>query len=258
MVEKSISSRKALEVYETRLCPVRTVFEQESTLVTKLLAPDIEPDALELFLIYFCGLGVAMTEPVEGWIRRAGVGCQEMGLDELGKALCTHARHEADHHLMLIEDTRSLVDRWNERHQTQVNADEILAHPMTEGVLSYRELHEKVIADGRPFCQIAIEYEIEKMSAGYGCRWLDQIARVLGPETLATQTFVQEHVELDVGHSKFNLFQLGKLLEIHPEYAEALADTGSAALLAYDSFLADCVNLARMRLDVGRTPVSCA
>jgi hypothetical protein len=234
------------------------LFEQKSTLVTKILTPDIEPDVLELFLIYFSGLGVAMTEPVEGWIRRAGVGCQEMGLDELGKSLCTHARHEADHHLMLIADTRSLVYRWNERHQAPVNADEILGRPMTEGVLSYRELHEKVIADGRPFCQIAIEYEIEKMSAEYGRRWLDQIARVLGPEILATQTFVREHVELDVGHTKFNQFQLGKLLAIHPEYAGALADAGAAALRAYDSFLDDCLSLARMRLNIGRTLVSCA
>ncbi|MCI0392771.1 MAG: hypothetical protein MOB07_28905 [Acidobacteria bacterium] len=255
MVAKSISYREALEIYETRLCPVRTLFEQESTLVTQILTPHIEPDVLELFLIYFCGLGVAMTEPVEGWIRRAGVACQEMGLNELGKSLYTHASHEANHHLMLIEDTRSLVDRWNERHQAPVNADEILAHPVTEGVLCYRELHEKVIADGRPFCQIAIEYEIEKMSAEYGPRWLDQIARVLGPETLATQTFVLEHVELDVGHTKFNQFQLGKLLAIHPEYAEDLADTGAAALRAYDSFLDDCLNLARMRLSAGRTLV---
>src|SRR5262245_5266884 len=117
MVVKSISSRKALEIYETRLCPVRTLFDQESALVTQILAPRIEPDVLELFLIYFSGLGVAMTEPVEGWIRRAGAACQEMGLDELGRSLITHASHEANHHLMLIEDTRSLVDRWNERHQ---------------------------------------------------------------------------------------------------------------------------------------------
>ncbi|MGH9766569.1 MAG: hypothetical protein ACREAB_03970 [Blastocatellia bacterium] len=147
---------------------MRTHFERESTLVTQILAPHIEPDVLELFLIYFSGLSVGMTEPVEGWIRRAGVACQEMGLDELGKSLITHASHEANHHLMLIEDTRSLVDRWNERHQAPVNADEILGRPATEGILCYRELHEKVIADGRPFCQIAIEYEIEKMSAEYG------------------------------------------------------------------------------------------
>jgi len=249
MLAKSISSLKAIEIYETRLCAVRTLFEQESALVTQILAPRIEPDVLELFLIYFSGLGVAMTEPVEGWIRRAGAACQEMGLDELGRSLITHASHEANHHLMLIEDTRSLVDRWNERHQAPIHADEILAHPATEGVLRYRELHEKVIVDGRPFCQIAIEYEIEKMSVEYGRRWLDQIARVLGPEALATQTFVLEHVELDVGHTKFNQFQLRKLLAIHPEYAEALAGAGAAALRAYDSFLDDCLNLAHLRLN---------
>jgi hypothetical protein len=37
-----------------------------------------------------------MTEPVEGWIRRAGHRCGELGLEHLAKALAAHAHHGVD------------------------------------------------------------------------------------------------------------------------------------------------------------------
>ena len=52
---------------------------------------------------------------------------------------------------------------------------------------------------------------------------------------------------LDVGHTKFNARELGKLLQAHPGFLEALAAAGSAALQAYAQFLADCGVRARER-----------
>ena len=40
-----------------------------------ILSPTVDPTLLELFLVHFCAAGVHMTEPVEGWIRRAGERC---------------------------------------------------------------------------------------------------------------------------------------------------------------------------------------
>ncbi|AEI64961.1 hypothetical protein [Corallococcus macrosporus] len=57
-----------------------------------------------------------MTEPVDGWIRGAGERCIALGKTKLGQALITHARHEAGHHLMTLEDARTLARRWNTRH----------------------------------------------------------------------------------------------------------------------------------------------
>src|SRR5690349_2024132 len=74
-----------------------------------ILDPKMTADELILFLIHFSSLGVRMTEPVEGWIRRAGERCAASGQAALGRALVIHARHEADHHLMMIEDTRRVV-----------------------------------------------------------------------------------------------------------------------------------------------------
>jgi hypothetical protein len=59
--------------------------------LTAILSPTIDPTLLELFLVHFCAMGVHMTEPVEGWIHRAGERCKVLGLEDLGRALKGHA-----------------------------------------------------------------------------------------------------------------------------------------------------------------------
>jgi len=103
----------ALATYTELVDPARRRMSA-SRFATLLSAPSISCDQLEAFLIQFCSLGVAMTKPVEGWIRRAGERCVAIGLDELGHALIRHASHEAGHHELMIADTESLVLR---RHQ---------------------------------------------------------------------------------------------------------------------------------------------
>jgi hypothetical protein len=55
---------------------------------------------------------------------------------------------------------------------------------------------------------------------------------------------VTEHIDLDIGHTKFNARELAKLIDRFPESLPALVTAGSAALGAYAQFLADCVELA--------------
>src|SRR6516162_8822553 len=62
-----------LEEYEARLAVARERFDQHPA-VKALFRDPIDPTALEAFLISFAIVGVRMTEPVEGWIRRAGAG----------------------------------------------------------------------------------------------------------------------------------------------------------------------------------------
>src|SRR5215472_16224338 len=79
--------------YERYLEPARVKFAGSKTL-SSILAPGIDPVLLELFLIYCASLGVAMTEPVEDWIRKAGEGCEQFGLRELGRALRRHSNRK--------------------------------------------------------------------------------------------------------------------------------------------------------------------
>lgn len=233
--------------YEACMEPARARFTESRTL-SILQAPDINPVRLELFLIYFSAVGVAMTELVEDWIRRAGERCERIGLRALGHTLRLHSKQEAGHHVMLIEDTRLLVDRWNARRSFALEADLILGQGMTEGVRRYRKLHEDGIAGDSPFCQLAIEYEIERLSVRLGPRLIEQCMKVLGSTVMAGLSFLRHHVSLDVGHTRFNKRQLNRLLDQHPEYLMALVHTGEEALQAYSMFLDDCLRLAEVQL----------
>jgi hypothetical protein len=191
-----------------------------------------------------------MTASVEDWIQRAGERCEQIGLRELGHALRLHSNHEAGHHLMLIEDTRLLVDRWNARQSFTLDADLIIGQRMTEGVRRYRKLHEDVIAGDSPFCQLAIEYEIEALSVRFGPKLIEQCLKVLGSTVMAGLSFLRLHVSLDVGHTRFNEGQINNLLDQRPESLLTLVTIGKEALRAYGMFLDDCLRLAQVQ--VGR------
>jgi hypothetical protein len=230
--------------YELAVEDARRQFARDPNLVALLDSP-IERDELERFLICFSALGVQMTQPVEHWIARAGQRCIDLGLAQLGAALKAHARHEADHHLMMVEDVRVLVERRNSRLGSDLSADALVARPATPGIQSYVKLHEDVIAGPAPFAQLAIEYEIERLSVGFGGRFVRICVDRLGKEALRGMSFLQEHVALDVGHTKLNQAELGKLLAAHPDFVADLAAAGRSALGAYASFLGDCFGVAR-------------
>src|SRR4051794_11764150 len=53
---------------------------RERPVLRALFDPELEPRLLLRFLIEYCARGVRMTAPVSGWIERAGLRCQELGL----------------------------------------------------------------------------------------------------------------------------------------------------------------------------------
>jgi hypothetical protein len=144
------------------------------------------------------------------------------------------------------EDASRLVRLWNERHEPKLDAGALLALDHTGGVTAYRGLHEDVIAGSSPYGQLAIEYEIEMLSVTYGPQLIDRCSRIIGKDILQGLSFLQDHVELDVGHKKFNRIQMSKLLDEQPEFLPSLASAGSNALNAYAMFLDDCVTMARL------------
>lgn len=222
---------------------------REDATLAALLDPSAEDPLVLGFLIYFSALGVQMTRPVEDWIRRAGERCVELGHAQLGRALVMHARHEADHHLMMLEDLRKLVPRWNQTREPTLELDELLALAPTPAMQRYVEIHEQTIAGSMPYGQIAIEYEVEGMSTVLGPALMDACRRALGEEILAGMSFISEHAAIDVGHTAMNEAELEKFLTEHPEQAEALARVGGQALNIYLDFLGDCVRMARALLE---------
>src|SRR5690348_15448327 len=56
-----------VDQYEALMAPARQRFDEHPA-VAALFRDRLEVKTLEAFLIYFCALGVGMTEPVEQWI----------------------------------------------------------------------------------------------------------------------------------------------------------------------------------------------
>lgn len=231
------------EQYELQVQSARRLLTDDPIMVA-LLDPAIEPIVLERYLIQFCALGVQMTHPVDGWIRRAGERCIELGLAELGRSLVKHSEHEAGHHLMLMNDARLLVKRWNQRGLGRLDADELMSTEMTPAIEAYVSLHENTIASDMPYGQVAIEFEIERMSTIVGPRQLALCKNVLGPDVLSGLSFIEEHVALDVGHTALNQKMLARLLALRPDAATRLSDIGSNALRAYVAFFGECLEVA--------------
>jgi hypothetical protein len=147
------------------LAPARQRFEANAGL--NVIGSTGDPRSLELFLLYFCAIGAQMTEPVEGWIHRAGDRCAALGFSELAEGLRKHARAESGHHLMMVADLWSLTNHWNTRHTPRVRAEDLVRQEPSPGALRYRQVHEDNIAGDTPYAQIAIEYEIERLPLLY-------------------------------------------------------------------------------------------
>src|ERR1700733_12429054 len=239
---RNMNATFSLEKNNQLLAPARERFETSPGL--NAIRSTNDPRMLEAFLLYFCAIGAQMTEPVERWIRGAADRCAVLGLSELAEALTRHARAEAGHHLMMIADLRALAAHWNLRHTPPVDADELVRTTPSYGTSGYCLVHEENIAGNTPYAQIAIEYEIEQLPLRYGGLFVARCLEIFGPEILPGLSFVTEHIELDIGHTKFNAQALAKLIDRIPESMPALVAAGSAALDAYAQFLTDCIELA--------------
>lgn len=216
--------------------------------VRTLLSPDITPDLMARFLIEWSARGAYMTEPVDGWIRGAGERCIALGQEKVGRQLITHAKHEAGHHLMTIQDARVLTAQWNASHSQKLDAEALVAQAPTAAMREYRQVHDEAITGDLPLGQAAIEYEVGYLAVVLVPRILARVREVLGQGTLDTLTFLREHAEVDVGHTALNERMMEGLLSTHPEEGRRLASFGSRGLDCYLRFLDDCMEAARRSL----------
>ena len=234
----------AFDLYNQALIESRENFRNKSAF-HDIVNSQLESDVLELFWIYYCSIGVGMTQPVEGWIRQAGERCVEMKWLDLGNTLISDAQQEAGHHLLMIADVKTLIARWNQHHPTQLNVSDFLLRPYLDSVNAYRELHENVIASEAPYGQIAIEYEIECLAVQYGSDLIEVSQKMLGSDFNKALSFMQTHVTLDANHSEESKLKLKNFLENNPETLENLAPVGAASLDTYRVFLHDCLSAAQ-------------
>lgn len=231
------------QAYVPRVSKARSTWEAHST-PTTLLSRDLSQDRLMAFLIYFSARGVQITRPVSDWLIRSGERTKAQGFTDIGDTLLKHARHEAGHHEMMIHDANHLTTLWNRRHAISLDAGRLIGEPPTRAMREYIELHEKLVDSDYPYAQAAVGLEIERMSATFGIQFVQQCRKLLPKEAIGGLTFITDHSELDVGHTKLLERLVDRILAATPTAAEPLAVAGSTSLLLYLQFLTDCMTSA--------------
>lgn len=235
------------ELYEPYVLPARARISTDPVMRT-LVDPAIDPAVLERFLIQQHSLGVYLTEPVEGWMRRAGQRGMTQGLEAFGRPFMSLAKQQAGQHLMLVEDLRNLVRRWNERRQPTLHVDRLLKQHPTDAMRAYRQLHEQTIGSDLPAGVLAMALEIENLTSVVGPHLLSNCARVLGPQSLEGLNTLKQRIQLETGATTRTAKMLEDLLAQNPDNARTLAELGAEALEAYLRFMADCLHSAEAAL----------
>lgn len=226
--------------YETALAEARENFRVNAF---NQLVTEKDPQKLMSFWLNFCSKGVGMTEPVESWIKRAGEKCIELGFTDLGADLKRHATHEADHHLLMIDDTRNLAKRWNQFYSPTLTSENLISSSFPDSVKDYRQLHENCIASNSPYGQIAIEYEIENLTATYGTQVIQHTANILGENIIECLSFLVDHARLDIGHTEFNRKVLTKFVDANPHTLPELIHYGIQAVEIYCDVINDYLSI---------------
>ncbi len=227
-----------LHEYNRSLHPSRVAFARSEGLQT--FVGMTEPRRLHAFMLFWTAYSVSMTKQVENWIRSAGESCGQKGWRNIEQHLKRHAQHEKDHDQMLVEDLDVLVGLWNKNYQGNVSAQELLSMKIPPGTEEYIRLHEDVIKGQTPFCQIAIEFEIERLSVFSGPQMIENVVNTLGRDFEKGLSFLTHHVVLDQGHTQFNSKLIENCLGDDSTRLQPLIETGKKALAIYGQFLSDC------------------
>ncbi|MGE4233484.1 MAG: hypothetical protein AB7F43_09165 [Bacteriovoracia bacterium] len=226
--------------YENALAVKR---DEVSTRLKKVIS-EKNPEVFLRLVIFYAAGGYHITKPVDRWIRTAGEACIHQGYKKLGEKLVRHAEHEAGHESMHAEDLNLVVDFYNKEFGQNLNAKDLLNTPFTEGIKNYISLHEETISGAQPFVQIAIEYEIERLSISAGPVFLKTCFERFGLELLRNLKFITEHARLDAGHTIYNRDLICEFLGKSPSTLDAITLGGQKALEYFAQYVEDAYRLA--------------
>jgi hypothetical protein len=235
------------ELYEPYVLSARARISTDPVM-RRLVDPAIAPEVLERFFIQYHALGVYMTEPLEGWNRRAGHRSLLLSLDTIGKSLLAHAKQASGLSQAMAEDVRELVRRWNLTHRPLLHAERLLSQYPTDTMRAYRQLVEETLTGELPPAQIAIEFELSRLTQMLGPHLLANVGRVLGREVLEGLSSLKEQSQPDAARSLNQARMMEELVRTMPENARMLAELAAEAIELNLRFTEDCLESAESAL----------
>ena len=205
---------------------------------------------LLLFWWHFSKYGILMTAPVERWIQQASESCIEKGFEEWGVKLLKQAERIKDHHLMMANDLQSLevIARRDLGMKIQINA--VNFHETPPSIMDFIALHENNIEGPKPYGQLAIGYEIERLSVKLSPVLINHTENIFPALVRESLSYVQNHVQSNLTYAKLSQETLAEFLQVNPTALNHLVEMGSRALAAYMGFLQSCLLLAENTMDM--------
>ena len=232
--------------YERQMQEARRAFAA-SSVFKEFFTPLLDRKLLELFLIYFSAAKACFVEPIADYVKRAGDRCRELGYEELGNYFLHHSDEEEGHELWAADDTRRLVEFWNQRREPKLDAKEFLDSNRTPAVKRYHQLHADIVNGGAPYGELAIDVEIERISVKVGPSLLFLSLFKLGPRLISQLSFVRKHVQADIFHNTVNVKVLKNFVSKNPDTLNPLVDAGKLTLDVYHGFAKECLERTRER-----------
>lgn len=192
-------------------------------------------------LIEFCAIGVRLLRPVESWLRRAAVGCDEAGFDSLGGDFDRLQRDAASRRLRLIDDFVQLATLWTERGGPALDLGALVRRPLPASAGREAALREAAAAEPLPFGMLGVELELGEFATWFGPQLLRASERKLGSVVLERLTYLQTRTEHAALRTDDLLERLDELLRAVPELAGPIADAGAQVLVAHVEVWGACV-----------------
>ncbi|GAA2884489.1 hypothetical protein GCM10010517_47870 [Streptosporangium fragile] len=223
--------------------------------VAQVLLPTCDERPFARWMLRHNAYSTHMTHEAERWVSGAG---ERYGTpapdepdkaDEPGRALRAPSRKKPGYDRM-IANARAVAAWWSERFGETLDIDALLTTAPPASVEFYARLRENVISGPAPSAQLAIWYEIERLSVTVGPALLANCRRVFGTNA-ACYDFLAERVRLGADCTALKRRQLDAALTRSPSALDTMIKTGKTALAAYASLMTECWELAQADLRTG-------
>lgn len=234
--------------YQAKCTVHRQRFDQRPA-IREIFYRPLNKRLTSAFMLHWSALSAGFAAPIGSYLQRAGERCREQGYADIARFFLAHAAEEDGHDEWGRKDAHRLAARWNrENPGLALDAERLLGDNTPEVVQRYYRLHEGVIDQGWPWAELAIDVEIELLTAKYGPRLLWRALRSMGLKSLADIQFLRDHVRFDFGHTRENFRTLHQFIHRHPECTQTLTEVASEALEIYADLMQEALDRAHATL----------
>lgn len=228
-----------MEAYEQSMVEARVQFANRmSRLIQK-----INTENLGFFLLYYGSFSVILHRFMKSVLKKSARNCKKLGFIELADGLYSQANLESVQAKIMRQDVKAWLNWWSQKQGIQLKTKTYLRHARIPSISIYCNLHQSLIREARPFCELAIGYEVQRVQMIHSFSLIKWILFKFGLSGLRKLRFVQRAMRFNQ-ERPLNKNQLAQFLLDNPAQLSVLVEQSSRALSIYADFIEECFQLA--------------